>query len=97
MVCPARVATRIMESARNRPARLADTVAALPGDEGMRDASRARLAAGLDPAEQPRAATPIAIEDARCAAGPLLDERPTAVLCDDDLIAAGLADPPRKS
>ena len=30
------------------------------------------------------------IEDARQAAGPLLDERPTAVYCDDDLIAAGL-------
>jgi DNA-binding LacI/PurR family transcriptional regulator len=34
--------------------------------------------------------TPIGIEEARQAAGPLLDERPTAVYCDDDLIAAGL-------
>jgi DNA-binding LacI/PurR family transcriptional regulator len=46
--------------------------------------------AGLDPDEHPRVSTPIGIEAARDAAGPLLDERPTAVLCDDDVIAAGL-------
>jgi DNA-binding LacI/PurR family transcriptional regulator len=46
--------------------------------------------AGLDPDTQPRALTPISIEDGRQAAGPLLDERPSAVYCDDDLIAAGL-------
>ena len=46
--------------------------------------------AGLDPSVQPRALTPIGIDDARVAAGPLLDEEPTAVCCDDDLIAAGL-------
>jgi len=57
-----------------------------------RDAARRRVlsAAGLDPDELPRVKTPIAIEEARIAAGPLLDERPTAVYCDDDLIAAGL-------
>jgi DNA-binding LacI/PurR family transcriptional regulator len=51
---------------------------------------RVLAAAGIDPDGQPRATTPIAIEAAREAAGPLLDERPTAVFCDDDLIAAGL-------
>jgi DNA-binding LacI/PurR family transcriptional regulator len=46
--------------------------------------------AGLDPDALPRALTPIGIEDARQAAGAVLDERPTAVYCDDDVIAAGL-------
>ncbi len=57
-----------------------------------RESARRRVLgeAGLDPDSQPRALTPISIEDARQAAGPLLDERPTAVYCDDDLIAAGL-------
>jgi DNA-binding LacI/PurR family transcriptional regulator len=44
----------------------------------------------LDPGDLPRVLTPIGIEDARIAAGPLLGERPTAVFCDDDVIAAGL-------
>jgi DNA-binding LacI/PurR family transcriptional regulator len=58
----------------------------------MREAARRRVLAeaGVDPDSQPRATTPIAIEAAHEAAGPLLDERPTAVFCDDDLIAAGL-------
>ena len=47
-------------------------------------------AAGLDPAALPRAVTQITIDDARDAAGPLLDEQPTAVFCDDDIVAAGL-------
>ena len=34
--------------------------------------------------------TAITIDDARDAAGPLLDEQPTAVFCDDDIVAAGL-------
>jgi DNA-binding LacI/PurR family transcriptional regulator len=57
-----------------------------------REAARRRVLseAGLDPDRQPFASTAIGIEDARVAAGPLLDERPTAVFCDDDLIAAGL-------
>ncbi len=46
--------------------------------------------AGLDPDEQPRVMTPISIEDARVNAGALLDEEPTAVFCDDDVIAAGM-------
>jgi LacI family transcriptional regulator, repressor for deo operon, udp, cdd, tsx, nupC, and nupG len=58
----------------------------------LRDASRRRVLAeaGLDPDEQPRVLTPIGIEDARDAAGPLLDAKPTAVFCDDDVIASGL-------
>jgi DNA-binding LacI/PurR family transcriptional regulator len=46
--------------------------------------------AGLDPDAQPRRTTDISIDAARDAAGPLLDEEPTAVFCDDDIIAAGL-------
>jgi DNA-binding LacI/PurR family transcriptional regulator len=58
----------------------------------LRDAARRRVLAeaGLDPDAQPRAMTPIGIDDARDAAAPLLAERPTAVFCDDDVIAAGL-------
>jgi DNA-binding LacI/PurR family transcriptional regulator len=58
----------------------------------MRETARRRVLseAGLDPGEQPVATTAIGIEPARAAAGPLLDEEPTAVFCDDDLIAAGL-------
>jgi DNA-binding LacI/PurR family transcriptional regulator len=46
--------------------------------------------AGLDPDQQPRVLTPITIEEARLNAGTLLDDEPTAVFCDDDVIAAGL-------
>jgi DNA-binding LacI/PurR family transcriptional regulator len=46
--------------------------------------------AGVDPDEQPRQLTPIDIDSARDAAGPVLDQAPTAVFCDDDVIAAGL-------
>ena len=58
----------------------------------LREAARRRVLgeAGLDPDTQPRTTTEIAIDSARDAAGPLLDERPTAVFCDDDLLAAGL-------
>jgi DNA-binding LacI/PurR family transcriptional regulator len=58
----------------------------------LREKARRRVLAeaGLDPDDQPRAITTIGIEEAHVAAGPLLDERPTAAFCDDDLIAAGL-------
>jgi DNA-binding LacI/PurR family transcriptional regulator len=58
----------------------------------MREAARRRVLAeaGLDPDAQPRALTPITIDDARDAAGAVLDQGPTAVFCDDDIIAAGL-------
>lgn len=57
----------------------------------LREAARRRMLAeaGLDPDAQPRAVTGIGIDPARDAAGPLLSETPTAVFCDDDLIAAG--------
>jgi len=58
----------------------------------LREAARRRVLAdaGLNPDAQPRVTTAIDIDEARDAAGPLLDDRPTAVFCDDDLIAAGL-------
>ncbi|MBA3264628.1 MAG: LacI family DNA-binding transcriptional regulator [Thermoleophilaceae bacterium] len=58
----------------------------------LREAARRRVLAeaGLDPDAQPRAMTAITIDDARDAAGPLLAEEPTAVFCDDDIVAAGL-------
>ena len=58
----------------------------------LREDARRRVlsAAGLDPDALPRAVTQITIDDARDAAGPLLDEQPTAVFCDDDIVAAGL-------
>jgi DNA-binding LacI/PurR family transcriptional regulator len=58
----------------------------------LREAARRRVLTegGIDPDTQPRVLTAIDIDAARDAAGPLLDERPTAVFCDDDLIAAGL-------
>jgi DNA-binding LacI/PurR family transcriptional regulator len=58
----------------------------------LREVARRRVLsdAGLDPDAQPRAMTPIGIEEARDAAAPLLDQEPTAVFCDDDVVAAGL-------
>jgi DNA-binding LacI/PurR family transcriptional regulator len=58
----------------------------------LREKARRRVLgeAGLDPDALPRAITEIGIDDARDAAGPLLAEGPTAVFCDDDVIAAGL-------
>ncbi len=49
MLCPGFVSTRILESARNRPAALADTAAALPGRAAQRAAMRQQLAAGMPP------------------------------------------------
>jgi DNA-binding LacI/PurR family transcriptional regulator len=58
----------------------------------LREAARRRVLgdAGLDPDDQPRTMTPIDIDGACAAAGELLDEGPTAIFCDDDVIAAGL-------
>jgi len=58
----------------------------------LRETARRRVlsAAGLDPDDQPRILTPISIDDARDAGRVLLDQGPTAVFCDDDVIAAGL-------
>jgi DNA-binding LacI/PurR family transcriptional regulator len=46
--------------------------------------------AGLDPDALPRVLTPISIEEARVNARALLEQEPTAVFCDDDVIAAGM-------
>ena len=58
----------------------------------LREAARRRVLAkaGIDPDAQPRAMTPIAIDDARDVGLRLLGEEPTAVMCDDDIIGAGL-------
>jgi DNA-binding LacI/PurR family transcriptional regulator len=58
----------------------------------LREAARRTVLAeaGLDPDTQPRVKTDITIDAARDAAHPLLDQGPTAVFCDDDIIAAGL-------
>jgi DNA-binding LacI/PurR family transcriptional regulator len=58
----------------------------------LREAARRSVLtkAGIDPDEQPRVLTPITIDDARDGALSLLQEKPTAVMCDDDIIAAGL-------
>jgi DNA-binding LacI/PurR family transcriptional regulator len=58
----------------------------------LREAARRKVLAeaGLDPDRLPHALTAIDIESARQVAGELLDEGPTAVMCDDDIIAAGL-------
>lgn len=57
-----------------------------------REGARRRVLgeAGLDPDAQPRVLTPISIEDARENGGVLLEQEPTAVFCDDDVIAAGI-------
>ncbi len=58
----------------------------------LREAARRRVLSegGIAPDTQPRVKTAIGIDEARDAAGALLADGPTAVLCDDDLIAAGL-------
>jgi DNA-binding LacI/PurR family transcriptional regulator len=62
-----------------------------PTFHAREEARRRVLAqAGIDPDEQPRAKTAIGVEDAHEAGRALLEQRPTAVFCDDDLIAAGL-------
>jgi len=57
-----------------------------------REEARRRVLAeaGLDADAQPRVLTDIGIDAAREAGAALLDDEPTAVCCDDDLIAAGL-------
>jgi DNA-binding LacI/PurR family transcriptional regulator len=80
----------LVELGHTRIGHLAAAFRALTFQE--REAARRRVlsAAGLDPGEQPRVMTPITIEDARRNGHTLLDERPTAVFCDDDVIAAGM-------
>jgi NAD(P)-dependent dehydrogenase (short-subunit alcohol dehydrogenase family) len=51
VLCPGFVSTRILDSARNRPAQLADTAAPLPGRDELNQAVRQLIAAGLPPAQ----------------------------------------------
>jgi DNA-binding LacI/PurR family transcriptional regulator len=80
----------LIELGHRRIGHLASAFEAPTFDE--REAARRQVLgeAGIDPDAQPRAITDISIDAARAAAGPLLDEQPTAVFCDDDIIAAGL-------
>jgi DNA-binding LacI/PurR family transcriptional regulator len=79
-----------VELGHRRIGHLAAAFRALTFQDREKARRRVLSAAGIDPDEQPRVLTPISIEDARVNAGTLLDERPTAVFCDDDVIAAGL-------
>jgi DNA-binding LacI/PurR family transcriptional regulator len=69
---------------------LAAAFRALTFEDRERARRRVLSQAGLDPGAQPRITTPITIDDARANGLALLDEKPTAVFCDDDVIAAGL-------
>jgi DNA-binding LacI/PurR family transcriptional regulator len=80
----------LVELGHRRIGHLAAAFRALTFQHREEARRRALTTAGVDPDEQPRVLTPISIEDARVNAGPLLDQEPTAVFCDDDVIAAGL-------
>jgi DNA-binding LacI/PurR family transcriptional regulator len=69
---------------------LAAAFRALTFQDRERARRRVLSEAGIDPDAQPRVMTPITIEDARANGLELLDQDPTAVFCDDDVIAAGL-------
>ena len=79
-----------LELGHRRIGHLAAAFRALTFEDRERARQRVLSDAGLDPDAQPRVMTPISIEDARQNALKLLDEEPTAVFCDDDVIAAGL-------
>jgi len=79
-----------VELGHTRIGHLAAAFRALTFEDRERARRRVLSQAGIDPDEQPRVLTPITIDDARLNAGTLLDERPTAVFCDDDVIAAGM-------
>jgi NAD(P)-dependent dehydrogenase (short-subunit alcohol dehydrogenase family) len=51
VLCPGFVNTRILDSARNRPAPLADTVAPLPGSAEREEAVRGLVASGIEPTQ----------------------------------------------
>ena len=79
-----------VELGHTRIGHLAAAFRALTFQDRERARQRVLSSAGLDPAAQPRVMTPITIEDARVNGIELLDQAPTAVFCDDDVIAAGL-------
>jgi NAD(P)-dependent dehydrogenase (short-subunit alcohol dehydrogenase family) len=51
VLCPGFVNTRILDSARNRPAALAETIAPMPGREQLEEVARGLLAGGMPPAQ----------------------------------------------
>jgi DNA-binding LacI/PurR family transcriptional regulator len=79
-----------LELGHTRIGHLAAAFRALTFEDRERARQRVLSDAGLDPGAQPRVMTPITIEDARQNGLELLDHEPTAVFCDDDVIAAGL-------
>ena len=79
-----------VELGHTRIGHLAAAFRALTFQHRERARQRVLSDAGLDPDSQPRVLTPISIEDARINGLELLEQEPTAVFCDDDVIAAGL-------
>ena len=80
----------LVELGHRRIGHLAAAFRALTFEDREKARRRVLSEAGVDPDAQPRVMTPISIEDARVNAGALLDEQPSAVFCDDDVIAAGM-------
>jgi DNA-binding LacI/PurR family transcriptional regulator len=80
----------LVELGHKRIGHLAAAFRALTFEDREKARRRVLTGAGLDPDAQPRVLTPITIEDARVNGGALLDQEPTAVFCDDDVIAAGM-------
>ncbi len=80
----------LVELGHRRIGHLAAAFRALTFEHREKSRRRVLSEAGLDPDAQPRVTTPITIEDARQNGRTLLDEEPSAVFCDDDVIAAGL-------
>ena len=80
----------LVELGHTRIGHLAAAFRALTFEDREKARQRVLTEAGIDPDAQPRVMTPITIEDARANGLELLDEEPTAVFCDDDVIAAGL-------
>jgi DNA-binding LacI/PurR family transcriptional regulator len=80
----------LVELGHRRIGHLAAAFRALTFEHRAKSRQRVLSEAGIDPDAQPRVLTPITIEDARQNGHTLLDEEPTAVFCDDDVIAAGL-------
>jgi DNA-binding LacI/PurR family transcriptional regulator len=80
----------LVELGHRRIGHLAAAFRALTFQHREQARRRVLSGAGLDPDAQPRLTTQITIEDARVTGRALLEDEPTAVFCDDDVIAAGL-------
>jgi DNA-binding LacI/PurR family transcriptional regulator len=80
----------LVELGHRRIGHLAAAFRALTFQHREQARRRVLSGAGIDPDEQARVLTPITIEHARINGRTLLEERPTAVFCDDDVIAAGM-------